>query len=102
MGLWGYFASEAPSFTALIPVFAGIILLVLTRGIMKANSVIAHGVVILTFILMIALIKPLTGAISRDDSTAVMRVVVMMLTSLLALVVYSKSFIDARRQRVKG
>ena len=99
MGLWGYFSATDPSLTALISVFAGIILLILTRGVRDANRTIAHITVIITLIMLIALIKPLSGSIARNDSAAVARVLVMMLTCAIALIVYIKSFIDVRKQR---
>jgi uncharacterized protein YhhL (DUF1145 family) len=99
MGLWGYFSSESPSFTALIPVFAGVILLALAGGFRKRNTTIAHIIVIFTLIVLIALIKPLSGTLSRNDHTATARVMVMMITCILALFTYIKSFIDARKQR---
>jgi hypothetical protein len=45
---------------------------------------------------LVALLKPLSGSISRHDSAAVFRVSVMMITSFLSMVVFVKSFIDAR------
>lgn len=101
IGIWGYFASSDPSFTALIPVVAGIILLLFTPGIRNANKIIAHIAVLLTLIIFVALLKPLSGAISRSDTMAIARVLLMMLTSLLALVLYIKNFVDVRRQGVK-
>jgi hypothetical protein len=42
----------------------------------------------------------LSGSVSRNDTAAIFRVGIMMLTSLLAILFYVKSFIDARRQKV--
>jgi hypothetical protein len=99
IGVWGYFGSDSPSFTALIPVFTGIVLLIFVKGIKDSNRVVAHITVILTLIMLIALIKPLTGGLSRNDSAAVIRVLIMMATCALALVVYIKSFMEARKHR---
>lgn len=99
LGLWGYFVSEAPSFTAFIPVVTGFILLILTPWFRKENKVAAHIAVVLTLVIFIGLIKPLTGAIARDDSGAVLRVSFMLLTSLVAMGFFIKSFVDARRKK---
>lgn len=99
MGFWAYFGSETPSITALIPVFAGIILLLFFKGFKSGNKTIAHIVVILTFITLVALIKPLSGALSRNDGMAIFRVLAMIVTGSLAMVFYVKSFIDVRRNR---
>ena len=96
LGLWGYFGSESPSMTALIPVIAGLILLVLTIWFKKGNRAIAHVAVTLTLIILIALFKPLFGSISRNNTAAIIRISVMILTSLFSMVIFVKSFIDAR------
>jgi len=99
LGLWGYFGSDTPSFTSLIPVFAGVLFLALAKGIKDENKIIAHVTVGLTLIILIALIKPLSGGFARNDSASLVRVLIMMFTCALALVIYVKSFIDARKQR---
>lgn len=99
LGAWGYFGSETPSPTALIPVFGGAILLALNGGVKKENKVIAHIAVVLTLILLIGLVKPFMGAMGREDSLAMVRVGIMLLTSVLAMVFFIKSFIDARKAR---
>jgi len=99
VGLFGYFGSETPSVTALIPVFAGVILLLLIKGMKDENKVIAHVVVTLTLFVFIALFKPLMGAIARNNIGAIIRVLIMILTNLTALIIYIKSFIDVRRNK---
>jgi hypothetical protein len=98
MGLIGYLGSASPSNTALIPVAAGVLLLVLTKGLKIENKTIAHIVVALTLLMLIALFKPLSGAISRNNHGAVLRVLAMMITCSIALVFYAKSFINARKK----
>ena len=97
IGSWAYFSSETPSVTALIPVIAGVILLLVTPGFKRGSRVLAHLAVVLTFLIIIGLIKPLTGAIGRSDSLGIARVSVMIITSILAIVVFIKSFMHARR-----
>jgi hypothetical protein len=99
MGLWGYFGSCNPSITAMIPVYAGVVLLLFTKGLQAGNKTIAHIVVVITLLILIALFKPLSGAISRNDTAAIIRVSLMIFTSFVAMVFYIKSFVDARRKR---
>ncbi|PVX49864.1 hypothetical protein C7377_1502 [Balneicella halophila] len=90
ISLWGYLSSETPSLTALIPTFIGLALLLLNSGI-KAHKKIAINVsLILTVIVLIGLIKPLLGAIDRNSSIAIIRVVVMFLSTLCALLFFIK------------
>jgi hypothetical protein len=96
LGGWGYLSSDTPSVTALIPVFAGILLLVITPWFKKGNKIIVHVAVTITFLLLIALFKPLNGAFARDDQGSVLRVIGMMLTSLLSLIIFIVSFVNAR------
>ena len=97
MGLWGYLASSDSSPTALIPVAFGFVFAAATPLFRRGNKVVAHIVVVFTFLLIIALYVPMKGAVERDDSLAMFRVGFMMLCCLLALIVYIKSFVDARR-----
>ncbi len=101
MGLWGYFdyVSDKPSPTALIPVAFGVLFLLVTPPFKKENKIVAHVVVLLTFLLIIALFMPLLGAIGRNDSAAIFRVGLMMASSVFALIIFIKSFIDARKAR---
>ncbi|MCG8696571.1 MAG: hypothetical protein MI922_00845, partial [Bacteroidales bacterium] len=55
LGAWSYFGSDTPSFTALIPVFVGVALLLTYNGLKKENKVIAHVAVLLTLLLFVAL-----------------------------------------------
>ena len=98
-GAWGYFASGDASFTALIPVGFGVVLLALNPGVKKENKVIAHIAVVLTLLILLGLVMPLKGSLGRGNMAAVIRVGAMMLTTVFALVVFVKSFIDARKNR---
>ena len=99
LGLWGYLASPTPSPTALIPVIAGIILAALHKGVSNEKKIEAHVAVVVTFVVLLGLVKPLMGAIERNQPEAIARVVVMMLTSVLSLTCFVKSFVDARKGR---
>ena len=99
LGTWGYVASRSPSPTALIPVGFGILFALLTPSLRKENKVVSHILVLLTILLALALIVPFRGALNRDDSVAAVRVGVMLAGCIAAMVVYIKSFIDARRSR---
>ena len=97
LSLWGYFSSETPSLTALIPTGIGIVILILNKGVKNENKVIAHIVVTLTLVVLIGLIKPLLGALDRNDTLAIIRVTTMILTTVMAMAFFVKSFIDARK-----
>lgn len=96
---WAYFSSETPSFTALIPLFIGVVLLLLNSGVKKEAKIPAHIAVLLTLIACIGLIKPLFGAIERNSFIAIVRVCIMLLSSVFAMVTFIRSFIEVRRQR---
>lgn len=102
LGLWGYLGSETPSPTALIPVGFGVIFALATPPFKKENKVVAHIIVLLTLLIIIALFMPLRGALGRGDTIAAARVGIMIATSIVAMVIYIKSFIDARKAREAG
>ncbi len=99
MSAWGYLSSDSPSLTALIPLFFGVVLLACYPGIKSENKIIAHVAVLLTLIVLVALFMPLKGAIDRDDSMAVVRIVIMISGTSLSMVAFVKSFIAARKNK---
>ncbi len=101
-GLLGFLGSRTPSPSALIPVFAGIILLSLIRGLKAGNRVIAHVSVLLTFGLLIILIIPLAGSIGRADYGAIVRTMIMMISCAITMVYFIRSFISVRKSRRKA
>jgi hypothetical protein len=99
ISLWGYFGSDKPSPTAFIPAGFGVALLACLPGVKSHNKVVAHIAVLLTLIVLVALFMPLKGAIGRGDTMAIIRVGVMMLSTVVAMIFFVKSFIDARKSR---
>lgn len=99
MSAWGYFSSDSPSVTALIPGIIGVLLLAMNGGVKKENKVVAHIAVVLTFLALIGLIKPLTGDKAASDSMAMMRILAMLASCVFAMIFFVKSFIDARKAR---
>ena len=99
MGTWGYIDSDSKAITALIPVIIGVILLLINSGVKKENKIIAHVAVLLTLVVLLGLIMPLKGSIERDNSMGIVRVVIMLITSALALVSFIQSFIKVRKER---
>jgi len=70
MGAWGYFGSDSPSPTALIPVAFGAILFVMTNSIRSHNKLVAHIAVVLTLLILLALVKPFTAAVVKPNAFA--------------------------------
>ncbi len=99
MSGWGYFAASKPSLTILIPAGVGVVLLACYGGVKRENRVIAHIAVLLTLLIFIALFMPMNGAIGRGDPMAIFRVGVMLVSTLVALIFFIRSFIEARRTR---
>jgi len=101
IGLFGYFQSQTPSPTAFIPVIFGVILLALNSGVKSQNKIIAHVAVTATLVILIGLLMPLKSAISKDDIFAALRVSFMLLTTIIALISFIQSFIQARKEKEK-
>ncbi|MEE9369082.1 MAG: hypothetical protein V3V05_09505 [Pontiella sp.] len=98
-GLWAYFGSETPSNTALIPVIFGAVILSLYKGVKNENKIAAHIAVLLTLLILLGLVMPLKGALGRGDALSIIRVAVMMISTVVALVAFIKNFIAVRRAR---
>ncbi|MEM6696834.1 MAG: hypothetical protein AAF806_05500 [Bacteroidota bacterium] len=103
MGLWAYLsAGEDASPTALIPVAFGALFLIATPLFKKGNKVVVHIIVLLTFLLIFALFMPFKARMEAEDTLGMARVGLMIVTSIIAMVIYVKSFIDARKARQAG
>ena len=97
IGFWGAFATDwAP--TSFIPVAFGVVLLALNGGVRKENKVIAHIAVLLTLVVLVALFMPLMKALERGGAAPI-RIIIMQLSSLIAMIFFIKSFRDARKAR---
>ena len=99
LGSYGYIQSDSPSMTALIPVIFGVLLLLMNSGIKSENKLIAHIAVTLTLVILFGLAMPLLGAIGRSDTYAILRVSVMVITTVISMVFFVKSFIEARKSK---
>ena len=99
LGSYGYIQSDSPSMTALIPVIFGVLLLLMNSGIKSENKLIAHIAVTLTLVMLFGLAMPLLGAIERSDVYAILRVSIMILTTVVSMIFFVKSFIEARKNR---
>ncbi|MEM6760057.1 MAG: hypothetical protein AAF601_11330 [Pseudomonadota bacterium] len=101
-GVWGYWAGDFKSLTALIPVVFGVALLACQSGVKAENKVVAHIAVLLTLVILVALFMPLSSALGSGDAARILRSLLMVATGVLVLVFFIKSFIDARRARQGG
>lgn len=97
MGLWGYF--ETSSGTAFIPVGFGVALLLLSGGVKKENKVIAHIAVVLTLLILLAMLGMRLPKALDAGGMSLVRTIVPIVTGLIAMVAFIKSFIDARKAR---
>lgn len=95
VGLWAGLTSA--SGTAFIPLAFGIIFLICTPFMRSGNKVVAHIVVVITLLVIIALMKPLFGAIERGNTLGITRLAVMIFSCIVAMVVFIKSFVNARK-----
>ena len=95
-GGWGYFETNAK--TALIPIFIGILLLLLNKGLKNQNKVSSHLAVLLTFLILGGLFKPLMGAIEDLDKMGIFRICIMLASTIFAFYYQIQSFLNARRK----
>ncbi len=100
MGGWAFLEKGTAAPTALIPVFAGAILLSQTTKIRDGDKNAAHIAVILTLLMVLGLFKPFFGQLAKGDTAGVFRTSVMLLTGIVAMVIFVQSFIAARKARL--
>ena len=102
LGLWGawpYLFLNEGSVTSIIPVVFGLILIILGPGLDTECKIRSHIIVLLTVMILISLFMPLKGAVERGDISATIRLMLMIISSFTATLIFIKSFIDARKQK---
>ena len=99
MSIWGYVDTD--SFTALIPAVFGVILFLL--GTILTNEKLvklsAHLVVLFTLLILLALVVQVLPGVVERGGVGLIRVILMITTSAIAMIVFIKSFIDNRKSR---
>ena len=96
---WGYF--DTNSFTALIPAVFGVILFLL--GTMLTNEKLvklsAHLLVLFTLLILLALVIQVLPGVVERGGVGLIRVILMITSSSIAMFIFIKSFIDNRKSR---
>jgi hypothetical protein len=100
LGILGYTSSTNPSPTSLIPVLFGVVLIVMSQGVKNENKAQAHVAVIITLVALLSLFMPFLGSLKRENTSGAIRVGIMMLTNLIALIYFIRSFIAAKKARL--
>jgi len=97
--IWAFLAVGGVHWTPLIPGAFGLALLACYPGVKAENKVVAHIAVVLTVVILVALYMPLASAIEGGLPGPLIRSVLMVATTIFALVFFIRSFRDARRAR---
>jgi len=99
-GLYGYFGVAAAdghhSPTALIPAAFGLLFIILGLFWAKAPKVVSHIVVVLTLVLLVMCIMRFVKVDGWNEKKYIF--LACILSNAIALIVFIKSFIDARRK----
>ena len=99
MSAWGYI--DTNSFTALIPAFFGVLLFIL--GTMLTNEKLvklsAHLLVLFTLLILLALIIQVLPGVVERGGVGLIRVILMISTSAIAMIIFIKSFIKNRKSK---
>ena len=97
--IWAYLERPEPSLTSFIPLGFGVALLLCQPGVKVQNKAVAHIAVLLTLVVFVALFMPLSGRLDGRDPMGLAGIVVMLLTSLVAMIAFIGSFRAARKAR---
>lgn len=99
MGAWGFYSTYPEGKTAAIPIIIGVVLLVLNNGVKYENKVQAHIAVVLTLLGVFGVAKAFMGQLDEGDTLGIIRTGAMILTGIIAMIAFIKSFRDARKNR---
>jgi len=100
LGLWAAISVNFASPTAFIAPGVGLLLLLMTPGLRGENKIVSHLAVGLTALMFLMFFMPLMRGLSAGGfDLGIMRIVIMMLSCLIALIVFIKHFSAARRAK---
>ena len=99
VGGWGYMDKGAT--TALIPVFGGLTLWILTNGVKALSPISSHIAVLVTALVFLGLFKPFFREMNMDDAMGTMRTGLMILSSGFALWAFVQHFIAAKKAKTE-
>ncbi len=91
LSLWAYVANGMSSETTLIPVAFGLLLLGHHLWLKGGSRVALALVTILTLIIAYALWTPLSSSINKGEALPIIRVGIMMSTSIFALIMLARA-----------
>lgn len=97
VGITGYVITNSQ--TALIPVVFAVVLLVCNNGIKYQHKIMSHLAVVLTLLVTIALLKPFSSAMADGDTWGMVRVGAMLITGIIAMVSFIRSFMANRKSK---
>lgn len=100
MGIWGFIDVSSP--TALIPTIFGILILIcffLSNKNEKLNKIFVHVAILLTILILFALVFTRLPKSIDDGGVGLIRVLIMIGTSIFSTGIFIKNFIDARRYK---
>ncbi|MEM1289038.1 MAG: hypothetical protein AAGH60_11860 [Pseudomonadota bacterium] len=98
-GGFAYVFPTGNAWSAVWPATAGMVLLICHAGVQAENKVVAHIAVVLTLVVFVGLLPQLQTAFLARDLINTTRLVIMELSTLVALIFFIKSFRDARKPR---
>ncbi len=96
IGIWGFIANDYAIHTLIVPLSAGIILLIFSRFLQIDKPNVLLLVSFLTFILMLAFIVPFQRNAEQSDVMGMLRIGIEMMASAMALIVYLRNFVQLK------
>ena len=100
MGLWGFFDVSSP--TALIPSIFGVLLFAcffISSKNQRLNKIFAHVAIVLTLVILLSLIGTRLPKSIDTGGIGLIRVLIMVGTSLFSIVIFVKNFINIRKNK---
>lgn len=83
--IWAYVNATQPSAHDFLPLIFGVIFLSLNNGVLYNNKGQVKAATVLTGVIIILLLLPLSRAIERDKNLEILRLSIMILTSGISM-----------------
>ncbi len=91
IGFWGYAANDFATHTAVVPIGAGILFLILSKYLKNAGKGLLIFTMVLALVLIVAFTVPLQRNVEQGDVTGMFRLAFEMAACAFAFIVYLRN-----------
>lgn len=97
VGFWGYAANNFATHTAIVPLGAGLLILIASGFLRDENKILLLVMLVFTLVLFIAFMVPFRRNAEQSDYLGMLRLGIEMIACAMAFIVYLRSLKQSKK-----